>query len=431
MPETTMLSRRRLLRGAAALGGAAALPAWAFAADLPLSVERQWPKVTALLDSYVTPRELPGALAAFGWGEGPLGTVQRGVLGFDNPQPLGPDSLFRVYSMTKPITGMAAMILIDQGKLGLDQKLADILPEFAAPKVAIDPAKSLDARPASTAITIRQLMTHTSGLGYSIGENKVATELLRLGLVPAVVSRLAVPGLTSAVPTPGPDEFVKRAASVPLVAEPGTRWSYSMGLDILGLAIGRVTGQPFGQFLQERLFGPAGMTSSFFQVPADQAARLTTNTGIVQSIPLPLDKGADSVFREVPAFAFGGAGLVSSAADYDRFLQLLVNRGRIGGRQVIPEKAVALGMSNLLPAGVDTKGTMAAGAGFGAGGKVGLGEEEGYFGWAGAAGTIGFVNARRGLRAGLYVQYMPDSTYPLREAFLTAVRGDLLARPPE
>lgn len=431
MAEPMILTRRRLLAGGVALGGTALLPGWALAADASASIDRQWPKVAAMLDRYVAERKLAGAQAAFGWGTGPMSIVSRGVLGFENPLPLTPDSLYRVYSMTKPVTGMAAMILIDEGKLGLDQKLADIIPEFANPKVAIDPAKSLEARPAASQITIRQLMTHTSGLGYSIAQGAVGQELMRLGVVPAVVSRMQVPGLTASVPTPGPDEFIKRAATVPLVAEPGTKWSYSMGLDILGLAIGRVTGKPFAQFLQERLFGPAGMTSSFFQVPAEAAPRLTTNYGIVSGVALPLDKAADSIYRDPPAFAFGGAGLACSPTDYDRFLSMLANGGRIGGKQVIPEKAVALGMSNLLPPGVNTKGTMAEGAGFGAGGKVGLGAEEGYFGWAGAAGTVGFVNARRGLRAGLYVQYMPDSTYPMRNEFLTAVRADLLVRPPE
>lgn len=435
MTDPMILSRRGLLRGSAALTAAGLLPNWAHAAELGLSIDRQWPSVTAMLDRYVVKeRKLAGGLATFGWGAGPLGTVRRGALGFDNPAPLDADSLFRVYSMTKPVTGMAAMILIEEGKLGLDQKLADFIPEFANPKVAIDPARSLDARPAAGQITIRQLMTHTSGLGYAIFPNKVDQELLRLGVVPAVVSRLPVPGLTSSVPTPGPDEFIKRAASVPLVAEPGTRWSYSMGLDILGLVIGRATGKAFEAFLAERLFGPAGMTSSFFQVPAEAAARLTTNYGVLQGLPIPLDKGATSIYREAPAFAFGGAGLVCSAADYDRFLQLLLNGGRIGGqngdRQVIPARAVAQGMSNLLPPGVDTKGTMTEGSGFGAGGKVGVGEDAGSFGWSGAAGTTGFVNTRLGLRAGIYVQYMPDSTYPVRDEFLKGVRTDVLARPP-
>lgn len=431
MPEAMILTRRTMLRGTAALAGSALLPARLLAAEALPSIDRQWPKVTAMLDRYVAERKLAGALAAFGWGAGPLAAISRGLLGFDNPVPLGPDSLFRLYSMTKPVTGMAAMILIDEGRLGLDQKLADFMPEFADPKVAIDPAKGLEARPAKGQITIRQLMTHTSGLGYSIGGNKVGQELMRLGVVPAAVSHLQVPGLTAPVPTPGPDEFIRRAASVPLVADPGTKWFYSMGLDILGLVIGRVVGKPFGDFLQERLFDPAGMTSSFFQVPAAAAARLTTNYGIVQGIAAPLDKAADSVFRDPPAFAFGGAGLVGSPADYDRFLALLVNGGRSGGRQVISERAVALGMSDLLPPGVQTRGTMAEGSGFGAGGKVGLGEDAGSFGWSGAAGTIGFVNTRLGLRAGFYVQYMPSETYPTRDEFLKDVRDDTLMRPPE
>jgi CubicO group peptidase (beta-lactamase class C family) len=428
-----ILARRALLRGSAALAASAWLAPRALAlTELPTGpIERQWPKVTAMLDTYVGQRKLPGALAAFGWGEGPLATISRGVEGFDNPAPVGPDSLFRIYSMTKPVTGMAAMILIDEGKLGLDQKLADFIPEFADPKVAIDPARILDARPAKSQITIRQLMTHTSGLGYAgIGTDKIAAELMRLGATPAVVSRLQIPGLTAPVPTPGPDEFLRRTASVPLVAEPGTKWSYSMGLDILGLVIRRVTGGTFAGFLQERIFAPAGMTSTYFQVPAEAKTRLTTNYGIVEGITVPLDKGSESIFLDPPPFAFGGAGMVTSPADYDRFLQLLVGGGKIAGRQVIPERAVALGMSNLLPPGANTRGTMAEGSGFGAGGKVGLGEDAGSFGWSGAAGTIGFVNTRLGLRAGFYVQYMPAGAYPTLKTFLAAVRDDALARPP-
>lgn len=433
MADYPMLNRRTLLGGGAAFGAAALLPGAVLAqpaARVLSPIERQWPQATAMVERYVGQHKLPGAVAAFGWGSGPLATISRGILGFDNPAPIGPDSLFRVYSMTKPVTGMAAMILIDEGKLGLDQPLADIFPEFARMQVAIDPAKGLEARPARSQITIRQLMTHTSGLGYSIGGNKVGAELMRLGVVPAVVSKLQVPGLTAPVATVGPDEFIKRAATVPLVAEPGTVWSYAMGLDVLGLTIGRVTGMPFAQFLHERMFAPAGMTSTWFQVPTEAVPRLTTNNGMAGGIAAPIDKGSDSIYAQPPAFGFGGAGLVTSPADYDRFLQLIVNRGRIGTTQVIPERAVALGTSNLLPPGVATAGTLAGGGGFGAGGKVGVGAEEGYFGWAGAAGTVGFANTRTGLRAGFYVQFMPASAFPSVSDFQAAVRADTLARPP-
>ena len=423
-------SRRSLIRGGAVLGAGLALGVRPVSAASSSGMEAGWPKVTALLERYVAERKLAGALAAFGWGDGPMGRIVRGTEGFDDSDEVGSDSLFRVYSMTKPITGMAAMMLIDEGKLGLDSKLADYAPEFTEMRVALDPANGLESRPATTAITIRHLLTHTSGLGYAgITRNKVGEELLRLGVTPASVTRLAIPGLSSPVPTPGPDEFLRRAASVPLQAEPGTKWLYSMGLDILGLVIQRCSGAgSFGEFLQDRIFAPAGMTSSFFRVPQSETRRLTTNYAVLAGIPVPIDRPSNSVFFDQEPFAFGGAGLVSTPADYDRFLRVLVGKGTVGGKRVMSERAVALGISNLLPSGIDTRGTIAEGGGFGAGGMVGLGPDAGTFGWGGAAGTVAFVDTRIGLRGGLYVQFMPETTWPIRNEFLTAAREDALGR---
>jgi len=422
-----MLDRRALIRSAGLLGSGAAL------AGLPLfsahAAPAAWPRVTALVDRYVGERKLAGAVATLGFGEAPLMPIVRGAEGFDDADPVNADSLFRVYSMTKPVTGMAAMMLVEEGKLGLDQELADVFPEFAAMQVAIDPAKGLESRAAATRITMRHLLTHTAGFGYAtVRRDKVSMELLARGVTPGLVSRLSIPGLTSNAPIPAADEFIRRAAAVPLVAEPGTRWSYSMSLDILGLVIGKVSGAAsFEAFLQERLFGPAGMASSFFQVPRDRTGRFTTNYAVLGSVPLALDKADSSVYLDPVPFAFGGAGLVTTPADYDRFLKLLVNGGRIGGKAVIPERAVALGMSNLLPDGTDLRGTMVEGAGFGAGGRVGMGQDAGTFGWSGAAGTVGFVNARLGLRAGLYVQFMPPGVLPIQQEFTEAARADVLA----
>ena len=404
-----------------------ARPAWAVSSA---GIESGWPRVSALLDRYVSQRKLCGAVAAYGWGDGPMGQIARGTEGFDDPTAVSTNSLFRLYSMTKPITGMAAMMLIDEGKLGLDARLADYAPEFAQMRVATDPAKGLESRPAQTQITIRHLLTHTSGFGYAgISPNKVGVELLRLGLVPARISHMTIPGLTSPLPTPGPDEFLRRAATVPLLAEPGTKWNYSMALDVLGIVIQRASGvRSFAEFLQERLFDPAGMTSSFFQVKKTDTARLATNYGLLAGVPIPIDRPANSVYLDPVPFAYGGGGLVSTPADYDRFLQMLVRRGLVGGKRVMSEKAVMLGTSNLLPAGVSTAGTMANGGGFGAGGRVGLGADEGSFGWSGAAGTVGFINMRIGLRAGLYVQFMPPESYPLQQEFIAATRDDVMVR---
>lgn len=432
LDDTCALSRRSLVRGLATGGALAALggamPALALGSSS--GAEASWPRVTALLERYVGQRKLAGALAAFGWGDGPLSAIVRGREAFDDPDEVGPDSLFRVYSMTKPVTGMAAMMLIDEGKLGLDQPLAEIFPEFARMQVAIDPDKGLESRPATTPITMRHLMTHTAGFGYAgITRNKVGDALLAQGVTPAIASRLQIPGLTPPVPTPDAAEFLRRAARVPLVAEPGTKWHYSMGLDILGLVIQKVSGaESFAAFLQERLFDPAGMTSTFFRVPKSETRRFATNYGIMGGVPLPMDPAESSIYLDPTPFAFGGAGLVSSPADYDRFLRLLVGRGTVDGRRVMSERAVMLGTSNLLPAGVTTEGTFAAGAGFGAGGRVGLGADEGQFGWSGAAGTIGFVHMKIGLRAGLYVQFMPPNSLPLQQEFMEAARDDALGR---
>lgn len=420
------LSRRSLLRHAGLVGAGVALPGLPALAAAPA---HSWPKVRALVQRYVGERKLAGAVATLGFADRPLEAIALGLEGFDDADAAGPDSLFRVYSMTKPITGMAAMMLIEDGKLGLDQELADILPEFSCMEVAINPAQGLESRPANTRITIRHMLTHTAGFGYGgVGRDKVSMDLLQRGVTPGKVSRMVIPGLTPTTPTPDAGEFIRLAAQVPLVAEPGTRWAYSMSLDLLGLVIQRVSGAAtFEDFLAERLFGPAGMGSSFFRVPRDRAGRLTTNYAVLGSLPLAIDRADTSIYLDDGPFAFGGAGLVTTPADYDRFLMLLVGGGRLGGRQVIPQSAVALGMTNLLPEGADTRGTFVEGAGFGAGGRVGLGQDAGSFGWSGAAGTVGFVNARIGLRAGLYVQFMPPGVLPIQQEFIAAARDDVLA----
>ena len=425
------LSRRALMRGSALLGAGTLLGGLAAGRAMAATggIEAEWPAVTALVDRYVRSRQVSGMIAALGWGDGAPGYIARGLEGFDDRDPSAASSLYRAYSMTKPVTGMAAMILIDEGKLKLDQPLADFAPEFARMQVAFDPAKSLASRPAERAITIRHLLTHTSGLGYAVvGRNKVGDELKRLGVNPGLVSRRKLPGVNDGVATPGPDEFLRRAALVPLVAEPGTRWSYSMSLDVLGIVIGRIAGTSFEQFVTERLFGPCGMASSFFHVPAEASRRFTTNYLLVAGKPLPLDRPGKSIYEAPIPFAFGGAGLVTSPADYDRFLAMIVNGGMVDGRRVMSEAAVRLGTSDLLPQGADLKGTWVEGNGFGAGGISGKGREQGLYGWSGAAGTVGYAQTRLGLRSGLFVQYMPQERLPVLMEFPQAVGADLAAR---
>jgi CubicO group peptidase (beta-lactamase class C family) len=167
------------------------------------------------------------------------------------------------------------------------------------------------------------------------------------------------------------------------------------------------------------------MASTWFRVPEAQAARLTTNYAVAGGMLLPIDPGKTSVYLDQPPYPFGGAGLVSSPRDYDRFLAMILGFGKIDGRQVMSEAAVRLGTSNLLPQGADLSRSFIKGNGFGAGGSVGLGEDAGTYGWAGAAGTVGFVNLRVGIRAGMYTQYMPSEAYPVHREFAKAVLADI------
>jgi CubicO group peptidase (beta-lactamase class C family) len=435
--ELLALSRRNLLRTGAWLGAGAAFSALPFgeafakAAPKPAAMEQAWPTVTAMLDKYVTQRKVAGMVAALGWGSDAPGYIQRGKEGFDDKDVAGATSLFRAYSQTKPITGIAAMLLVEQGKLRLDQPLADFAPEFATMKVAVDPDKGLDARPTDTLITIRHLLTHTSGLGYAgVGKNKpIRQELERLGLIPAIVTKLPIPGLAGGPAVPDPDEFLKRTASVPLCFEPGKIWRYSMALDVLGIVIQRAAeAKSFAAFLQDRLFDPLGMKDSFFHVPGSVTGRLTTNYGVLGGVPLPLDRPADSVYLKATPFAFGGAGLVTSPADFDKFLAMIVNGGVHEKKRLMKAETVALATSNLLPAEADLTGTWIAGNGFGAGGISGRGADEGLYGWSGAAGTIGLCNTRLKLRTGLYTQYMPQDALPILAEFPKAVGADVTAR---
>ncbi|WP_374405041.1 serine hydrolase domain-containing protein [Pelagerythrobacter sp.] len=427
--DEVAVSRRGLLRGGALLGAGAALAA------LPMgraafAQAGQWPAVTALADRYVTSRKLANMVSVLGWQQRAPDVIAKGTLAIGQAAPAGIDSLYRIYSMTKPITGMAAMMLIEDDKLELDQPLAEILPAFADMRVQKTYDGSItDLEPAERPITIRHLLTHTAGLGYSIiqkGPIKAAYE--RAGAIPGQVTKLPLGEIFGrGQPAPSLEAFADNLAALPLVAQPGTRWSYSVALDLMGRVIEVASGQPFDAFLQERMFDPLGMTSTWFRVPASEVGRLTTNYGIMNGTLLPLDPARASVYLDAPAFPFGGAGLVSSPADYDRFLRMLVGYGEFEGKRVMSEAAVRLGTSNLLPEGVTTEGTFAAGSGFGAGGRVGLGAEAGTYGWGGAAGTVAFADLKRGLRAGMFTQYMPVETYPLHSEFPAAVVADVMA----
>ena len=420
-------SRRSVLGGIGTGAFLAGMPGIAFAKEMGPA----FPGLTRIINEYVADRKVAGMLAMIGFGQTSPQTIAAGSLTLGGNKPVDGNTLWRMYSQTKPITGMATMMLIEDGLLSLDQPLSDIFPEFADMQVLVDPEGALDhVEPAKAPITIRQLQTHTAGLGYTIiSKGPILKAYLAAGLTPGRVSRNPIPGVDSGAPVPDIMTFVKRLSELPLVYQPGTQWSYSLGHDVLSAVIEKVSGKPLDQFLQERMFGPLGMKDMFYQVPADRAGDLADNYAPFAGSLIPIDPGATSIFLDKPPFAFGSTGLVGTAGDYDKFLQMLLGFGAVGNVRVMKPETARLGMSNLLPETASTKGTWVANHGFGAGGRSGLGTEvspAGTFGWGGAAGTSALVDTARGLRAGGYTQYIPSNSYPFQSDFPKYVYADLI-----
>jgi CubicO group peptidase (beta-lactamase class C family) len=418
----------------------ATMPARTLPGDArPTAADALLPATAALYRGYVRDGRVPGIVGAFGVADYPTLFVSAGhVAAEPGAMAAGPDSLWRVYSMTKPVTAMAAMILIEEGRIGLDDPLSKYFPAFAHMRVLTDPDRSLASRPATRPITIRELLTHTAGLGYSIvTRGPLLHEYERLGIVPfesdAGTEARARPTRPRTLAA-----FADRVATLPLIAEPGTKWSYSIGLDVMGAVIERVSGMPFDAFVQTRLFGPLRMRDSYWQVPAAAAPRLATNYAYLGDTRTVLDPGATSVFLARPSFPYGGAGLVTSARDYDRFLHMIADGGTLDGVRVLKTETVALATSNLLPPGVVFGGVAGAtgGAsggvptGFGAGGSVTLAAGPGGFpgkgtyAWGGAAGTLAWVDPSRHFRGTVMVNYFPADRVPLRAETARALAAD-------
>lgn len=432
----------RWTHGSMALAVLLAQPVAAFAQAAPprppaAPATRTLPATEGMVRRYVTVNKVPGMVVVVG---GPTWTSAHaaGRTATDAGAPAATvDTLWRVYSMTKPITGMAAMMLVEDGRLKLDQPISDFIPAFKSMKVLTDPDNSLASRPATKPITVRNLLTHTAGLGYTIvTKGPLLKEYERLGIIPAAVNAQAEAAMAP-VRAKSLEEFANRVATLPLIAEPGTKWSYSIGLDVLGRVIEVASGMSFERFLQTRMFGLLGMTSTYWQVPESQKARLATNYAWAGDNLLPIDPAATSVWLQAPSFPYGGAGLAMSARDYDRFLHMLQNGGTLEGKRVMKAETVALAMSNLLPAGVTfggvdgaTGGQAGPKMGFGAGGSVYLETlpgrpGKGTYGWGGAAGTVAFVDPVRQVRGTVMVNYFPADRFPLRDDLVKALASDL------
>ena len=326
---------------------------------------------------------------------------------------MAPDTVVRIYSMTKPLTSVALMMLYEQGRFQLDDPIARMLPCFAS--MIVYAGENRDPVPADRQITYRDLLTHTSGLTYGFMNATPVDAMYRAAGVDFQTSPAAL------------GDVVELAATMPLLAQPGTRWNYSIGTDIAGHLVALHSGQPFDVFLAENVLIPLGMTDTGFHVTDAQRPRFAANYGRGEDGRAVLsDDPATSRFL-APRLASGGGGLVGTAPDYMRFCRFLLGRGELDGTRLLGRKTLALMMSNHLDGDMAAMGqarfseSTYTGIGFGLGFSVMLDPARaqivgtpGECAWGGAASTAFWVDPVEDLAVVFLTQLAPSSTYPVR-----------------
>ncbi len=329
--------------------------------------------------------------------------------------PMTEDTIFAIFSMSKPVTSAAAMILCEEGRLRLSDPLSRYIPEYKDAKVMVPRGGAdYDLLPAAREVTVHDLFTHTGGFTYGGSPTSALDRLY--DEVYARFEKTAEPTL---------ENWVRALAEarLPLAFQPGTGFRYGISIDLLGYVIQCASGQLFEDFLQERLFGPLGMVDTAFWVPPEKADRLAfvygpAETGGLKVIPPP--PGVD-ITRKTRNPS-GGGGLVSTIGDYFRFGQMLLNGGELEGTRILGRKTVEWMLQNHLPPGVLPMNEPCNG--FGLGGAVllhpGLSNRPGSvgkFGWGGAANTEWWIDPAEGLQCLIMLQYMPCFTIPIVEDF--------------
>ena len=383
------------------------------------------------LAGHVESGRIPGLVALISRGE-ETHVEAIGTMRHDGGPPMRRDTIFRMASTSKPVSVAAAMVLLDECRLRLDDPVDPWLPELADRRVLTRIDGPLDDTvPARRPITVRDLLTSTFGLGLDF-------TALGTPIMGAVFEQGLTPNLPE--PMPAPDEWMRRLGALPLMHQPGQRWQYHISNDLLGVLVARVTGQPFETFLRERVFDPLGMKDTGFHVPADQIDRLPAlyapdpQTGEFHV----WDESAGGRWSQPPAFPGGGGGLVSTVDDYHAYFRMLLNGGLHGTERILSRPAVALMTTNRLTPEQEAARTALArdnvhisfgqgqhgGWGFGMAVRTYRGDYAsiGQFGWDGGAGTSTYADPDKQLVGILLTQVgtsAPNSAWAFHDFWTT------------
>ena len=349
--------------------------------------------------------------------------VHHDLYGFadrDSQRPIREDCIVRVYSMTKPVTSVALMMLYERGKVLLEDPVSKYLPAFAAPRVfASGNHQRYETREASREMTVHDVLMHTSGLTYGFQNQHDVDAIYRthgLGDFSPSTRSLA--------------EEMELLGSLPLQFDPGTKWCYSMSTDVCGAIVEVVSGMPLDEFFQREIFDPLQMPDTSFWVDGDERReRFTTNHLFFGGTTSVMDPWDRSLYHRRPPMLSGGGGLVSTMADYHRFARMLERGGELDGVRLLGPRTVAYMASNHLPGGRDLNAmeqvgfaeVAMEGMGFGLGFSVTLSAQEngaigsaGEYGWGGAASTAFRIDPAEELSWVFLTQLLPSSTYPIR-----------------
>jgi CubicO group peptidase (beta-lactamase class C family) len=365
--------------------------------------------------------------------------VHSAVQGFadiERKAPVKDDTIYRIYSMTKPITSVAFMMLFEEGRVALDEPVAKYIPEWKNLGVFVaGVAPAFLTRPPSRPMLIVDLLRHTSGLTYGFQQRSNVDAAYREKKLGAVEKDGTL------------ESMIADLATIPLEFSPGEAWNYSVATDVLGYLIGKISGVPLEQFLKQRIFEPLGMKDTDFYVPADKAHRFAAcysadpngvsfNPAERKGSLTLQDDPTKSSFLAPPAFISGGGGLCSTAADYLTFCRALLNGGELDGVRLIGPKTLALMTSNHLPGGRELPELSRSlfseaaynGVGFGLGFSVTMDPAKtlipgspGEYAWGGAATTSFWIDPKEELITIFMTQVLPSSAYPLRRELRTLV----------
>ncbi len=374
--------------------------------DVGMSTERL-AKIDALINDGIAKKWYPGSTVLIARNGKIIYHKAFGMNDGEKQIPLKKDDIYRLASQTKAITSTAVLILYEDGKLLLDDPVSKYIPEFKNPKVLVsfnDKDSSYTAEPAKSEITIRQLLTHTSGINYPKIGSKELTAIYAKAKIPS--------GLSNANDVLG--EKMKILAGLPLTHQPGERFTYGLNTDVLGYVVEVISGMSFDAFLKSRIFEPLGMNDTYFYLPKEKQSRLVTlyqeKAGIaVKGSP---SKDVDPNHPNAAGKYFsGGAGLCSPIEDYAKFLQMFLNSGTYNGHRILGRKTIELMMTNQLG---ENSGSNQFGLGFGLETPKNdylSPESIGSFSWGGYYGTMYWADPKEKLIGLIYSQVAPPTTH--------------------